>query len=209
MEEKKLTEKESLELITQMIHSSKQKMEVGDGNQFLYWGYCTAILSILLFSLIKLTDSLIWTWGWMLLFGVWPLIAYKKKQKPATVVTYTDKVINQVWQVMGWMFAFTFITSGIIEILLYQQANFIIMLPLSLLYSGLGVSITGIIIQERWMVYSPIVAFVICIYMLTMLIHNEPITLLWYLYFGLSFVIMMIVPGHILNHKAKQACSKN
>ena len=207
MEEKRLTEKESLELITQMIHSSKQNMEVGNGNQFLYWGYCTAGLSIALFVLITLTHSFIWTW--MFLFGVWPLIAYKKRQKPAAVVTYTDKVINQVWRVLGWMFAFTFITSGVIEILLYRQADFIIMLPLSLLYCGLGVSITGIIIQERWMIYSPIVAFVFCIYMLTMLIHDESVTLLWYLYFGLSFVIMMIIPGHILNHKAKQACSKN
>lgn len=209
MEEKRLTEKESLELITQMIHSSKQNMEVGNGNQFLYWGYCTAGLSIALFVLITLTHSFIWTWGWMFLFGVWPLIAYKKRQKPAAVVTYTDKVINQVWRVLGWMFAFTFITSGVIEILLYRQADFIIMLPLSLLYCSLGVSITGIIIQERWMIYSPIVAFVFCIYMLTMLIHDESVTLLWYLYFGLSFVIMMIIPGHILNHKAKQACSKN
>lgn len=209
MEEKKLTEKESLELITQMINSSKQKMEVGNGNQFLYWGYCTAILSVVLFSLIKLTDSFIWTWGWMLLFGVWPLISYKKRQNPTGVVTYTDKVINQVWYVLGWMFAFTFITSGAIEMLLFQQANFITMLPLSLLYAGIGVSITGIIIQEKWMIYSPIVAFIICIYMLTMLIHNESITLLWYLYFGLAFVIMMIIPGHILNHKAKQACLKN
>lgn len=209
MEEKKLTEKESLELITQMINSSKQKMEVGNGNQFLYWGYFTAILSVLLFTLISLTNSYIWTWGWMLMFGVWPLIAYKKRQKPAAVVTYTDKVINQVWQVMGWMFGFTFITSGVIEFILYHQANFITMLPLSLLYCGLGVSITGIIIQERWMIYSPLVAFIICIYMFTMLIHNEPVTIVWYLYFGFSFVIMMIIPGHILNHKGKQSCSKN
>lgn len=209
MEEKKLTEKESLELITQMINSSKQKMEVGNGNQFLYWGYFTAILSVLLFTLISLTNSYIWTWGWMLMFGVWPLIAYKKRQKPAAVVTYTDKVINQVWQVMGWMFGFTFITSGVVEFILYHQANFITMLPLSLLYCGLGVSITGIIIQERWMIYSPLVAFIICIYMFTMLIHNEPVTIVWYLYFGFSFVIMMIIPGHILNHKGKQSCSKN
>lgn len=209
MEEKKLTEKESLELITQMINSSKQKMEVGNGNQFLYWGYFTAILSVLLFTLISLTNSYIWTWGWMLMFGVWPLIAYKKRQKPAAVVTYTDKVINQVWQVMGWMFGFTFITSGVVEFILYHQANFITMLPLSLLYCGLGVSITGIIIQERWMIYSPLVAFIICIYMFTMLIHNEPVTIVWYLYFGFSFVIMMIIPGHILNYKGKQSCSKN
>ena len=44
MEEKKLSEQESLELISQMIRSTRKNMEVGSGNQFLYWGYFTAAL---------------------------------------------------------------------------------------------------------------------------------------------------------------------
>ena len=38
MEEKNLTEKESLELIARMISKSKKRLEIGDGNVFLYWG---------------------------------------------------------------------------------------------------------------------------------------------------------------------------
>lgn len=49
MEEKKLSERESLELISQMIHSTRKNLEVGSGNQFLYWGYFTTALSVLLF----------------------------------------------------------------------------------------------------------------------------------------------------------------
>ena len=48
MEEKKLTERESLELISQMIRSTRENMEVGSGNQFLAWGYFSALLSVLL-----------------------------------------------------------------------------------------------------------------------------------------------------------------
>ena len=55
--------------------------------------------------------------------------------------------------------------------MLYEQSvNFILMLPLSLLYCGLGVSINGIILREKWMIYSPVVAFVLVIYMLMSLI---------------------------------------
>ena len=118
MEEKQLNEKESLELITQMINSSKKNMEIGQGNYLLVWGYFTTALSIILFTLITLTHNLVWSWGWMLMFVVWPLIAYWKKQQPPKVVTYTDKVIMQVWQVMGWMFIITFLTTGTIEYLL-------------------------------------------------------------------------------------------
>lgn len=209
MEERTLNEKESLELIAQMINSSKKNMEVGQGNVMLIWGYFTTLLSVTLFILINLTHNLMWSWGWILLFILWPVIAYKQKQHAPRVVTYTDKVISQVWQVMGWMFAFTFITIGIVEQLFMGHANFIIMLPLSLIYCGLGVSITGIIIQERWMIYSPLVAFILAIYMLTILSMGKSAVLTWYLYFGLAFVFMMIIPGHIVNHKAKKQCLKN
>jgi hypothetical protein len=38
MEDKPLNGKESLELISKMILTSKKNLEVGDGNSFLYWG---------------------------------------------------------------------------------------------------------------------------------------------------------------------------
>ncbi|MCD8269826.1 MAG: hypothetical protein LUD46_16105 [Parabacteroides sp.] len=155
MEERQLNEKESLALITQMINTSKKNMEIGQGNYLLVWGYSTTALSIILFALITLTHNLVWSWGWMLMFAVWPVISYWKKQQPPKVVTYTDKVIMQVWQVMGWMFIITFLTTGTIEFIFGRYVDFILMLPLSLIYCGLGVSITGIIVQGRWMIYSP------------------------------------------------------
>ncbi|GGJ91705.1 MULTISPECIES: hypothetical protein [Parabacteroides] len=209
MEERTLNEKESLALITQMISSSKKNMEIGQGNYMLIWGYFTTTLSIILFALVNLTHNFIWSWGWMLMFVMWPIMSYRQRQKPPRVVTYTDKVISQVWQVMGWMFIVTFLTIGIIEFSFARYIDFILMLPLSLIYCGIGVSITGIIIQERWMTYTPLIAFIIAIYMLTMLMIGEKATTLWYLYFGLSFVFMMIIPGHIVNHKAKKQCLKN
>lgn len=209
MEDKKLNEKESLALITQMINSSKKNMEIGQGNIMLIYGYFTTALSIVLFALISLTHDFIWSWGWMLMFVIWPIMSYRQRQKPPKVVTYTDKVISKVWQVIGWMFIVTFLTIGIIEFSFARYIDFILMLPLSLIYCGIGVSITGIIIQERWMTYTPLIAFIIAIYMLTMLMIGEKATTLWYLYFGLSFVFMMIIPGHIVNNKAKMQCLKN
>ena len=115
----------------------------------------------------------------------------------------------KVWQVFGCMFGLTFVLIAVFCALYGQSVNFILMLPLSLLYCGLGVSINGIILREKWMIYSPVVAFVLVIHMLMSLINHDPVTVLWYLYFGLSFVVMMIIPGHILNNKAKKQCLKN
>ena len=46
MEDRKLTEKESLEVITSMIARTKAKY-LGSGNILLMWGYLIAITSIL------------------------------------------------------------------------------------------------------------------------------------------------------------------
>ena len=71
MEEKKLSEQESLELISQMIRSTRKNMEVGSGNQFLYWGYFTAALSVLLFLLVYYTGDARWSIGWFSMFLFW------------------------------------------------------------------------------------------------------------------------------------------
>ena len=51
MEEKKITEQESLELIARMIESTKENLEVGRGNRFLYFGYFAFVLSIVVLHL--------------------------------------------------------------------------------------------------------------------------------------------------------------
>lgn len=38
MEDKKLNEKESLELIAQMIQNTRRNLDEGSGNMFLVWG---------------------------------------------------------------------------------------------------------------------------------------------------------------------------
>ena len=90
MEDRKLSEKESLDIITQMINSSKRNMKVGSGNVLLYWGYFTVLLSVVISSLIVYTQNYIWSWGWMLMFAVGPVISYKQRGCEPAVVTYTD-----------------------------------------------------------------------------------------------------------------------
>ena len=46
MEDKKLNEKESLELITQMIQNTRQNLDTGSGNMFLVWGYVSVLVTL-------------------------------------------------------------------------------------------------------------------------------------------------------------------
>ena len=165
MEEKKLSEQESLELISQMIRSTRKNMEVGSGNQFLYWGYFTAALSVLLFLLVYYTGDARWSIGWFSMFLFWGFMLRMQRKETPSVITYTDRAILQVWKVIGSLFVLTVVIMSLLAFH-YGGVNFSLMLPLSLLYSGIGVSITGIIIRSRLVMWSPLVGFCFAIYML-------------------------------------------
>src|SRR5574344_2825543 len=81
-----------------------------------------------------------------------------------------------------------------------------LMMPLSAICVGIGVSMTGIIVQNRWIANLPFFGIGIGLYMLTALYLNIPSSISWNLLFGLSFIITMAVPGHILNKKEKKEC---
>ena len=124
MEDRKLSEKESLDIITQMINSSKRNMKVGSGNVLLYWGYFTVLLSVVISSLILCTQNYIWSWGWMLMFAVGPVISYKQRGCEPAVVTYTDKTISKVWLDLGilcalWAIRQFYIDASFIVIILW------------------------------------------------------------------------------------------
>lgn len=63
MEERKLTEKESLEVITSMIARTKQRY-LGGGNILLMWGYLVAIVTLAVWLTLVFTHNEVWNWLW-------------------------------------------------------------------------------------------------------------------------------------------------
>lgn len=51
MDERKLTEKESLEVITSMIQRTKERY-IGNGNIMLMWGYLVGVVSMLVWIML-------------------------------------------------------------------------------------------------------------------------------------------------------------
>ena len=203
MKQNNLTEKESLELITSMIQQTKQTMQRGSGNIFLYYGYTAVVIAALVYLLCSATAQMIWHSLWFLMFV--PMIVEKilqRKQQPA-VVTYIDKAISNVWVVINALFVVTVLTVTIIG-MFTQIYPFILVLPLALLYVGIGTACTGVITNDKSMTYFPVVSFVISIYMLVTLFTTGRAHLEWNLLAGLSFVIILVIPGHILNRKSQK-----
>ncbi len=102
MEDKKLNEKESLELITQMIQNTRRNLDTGSGNMFLVWGYVSVLVTLTVLAGVYFTKNPLWMWGF---WGI-PVIGYlltfllmRKRQK--MVKSYIDKILVQVWRMFG------------------------------------------------------------------------------------------------------------
>lgn len=192
MEDKQLNEKESLELITRMIHNTKKRIEEGSGTVFLIWGYSTVIVTMLVWALVLYTQDYRYQWVWFLLpiSGTTLTTLYKKKEaRKPRVKTYIDRIINQVWLVLG----ISGFLLSMISIVRYFPILFIIVLIM-----GIGTTLTGLITKFRPLVISGVIG----------MLASVGLSFLSWKYqlpvFSLIFIFMMIIPGHYLNYKARR-----
>ena len=204
MEDKKLNEQESLELIARMIQNSKKNLELGSGNIFLLWGYLSVLTAAVVLLLVWQTGYLKWNWLWFAvpLLG-WPLQTYLQKNTERRVLTYTDKVIASVWGVLG-------MAMGVGAAFYCADADrAMLILPLMVLCAGIGVAITGNIIRDRWMRFCGVLSFFIGLFSLK---GMESFNLEgWYgdcITFIVCIVLMFIIPGHRLNREARRLRQK-
>ena len=83
MEEKRITEVQSLEIITEMIARSNVRRKLGNGNIMLLWGYLTVAVSALVWTLLLVTKNPVWNWLWFLIWiiggTVTPIMARKQR----------------------------------------------------------------------------------------------------------------------------------
>jgi len=191
MEERKLNEKESLELIAQMIQNTKNRLETNCGMPFLFWGYTTIFVSLHLVSGSNYPEIIIGnTYG-----SYSPIIAgtgtylSTRNQQPG-IKTHLDKVINYIWLVFG-------ITGFLISML----AMFFWQLPILfiiLLLMGMGTTLTGLVVGYKTVTICGTLGALSSI---GCLFYPGPNQIL---IFAPVFIFMMVIPGHVLNHAARK-----
>ncbi len=190
--DKRLNEKESLELIARMILNTKKKMEEGSGTMFLIWGYTTVITTLLVWISVLQTQDYRYQFLWFLLPIVGSFLTIIEKKKEETkprATTYIDRMINYIWLVLG---VAGFLLSMISIIAYTFPILFVIVLIM-----GIGTTLTGLIISFRPLVISGIIGMA-CSVVLSFLSWKYQLPL-----FSFIFIFMMIIPGHYLNYKAK------
>lgn len=191
MEERQLNEKESFELITRMIQNTQRNLEKGNGTPFLVWGYTTIIVSLLIWYFLSTTGDYRMHYLWFLIPVIaGPVMFFFLRKNEKGVRTYIDRVVGYVWMVMG-----------VVGFMVSVTAMFFWNMPILfiiILLMGSGTAITGLVIR-----FTPIAVagFVGVILSLACLFTKGTDQIL---VFAALFLVMMVIPGHILHAKGRR-----
>ena len=207
MEDKKLTEKESLEVITSMIARTKERY-IGSGNIMLMWGYLTVTVAALIWTLLLTTHNTVWNWLWYLIWiigGIATPIMAKKEQREHGVKNYSDTLTSRIWSTVG--FCAIASTAICLAFLLVKGIDaWSSMFALALIIVPFGEIAQGIIIKERSLVAGGAIGLLAGLFTMACIAGHVALYATWFMpIFIIAFIAMMIVPGHILNSKAKKA----
>lgn len=186
MEKEKLTNENSLKLITEMIETAKSN--VNDNGFFLrLWGWIVIIGCFGHFGLLKFTDYEYPYIAWSIIIVgiIWSPIYGIKLAKKEKVKTHIDKLHTYIWLV--------FFVNYIIILVFMAKLNYYIC-PLILMIAAGSVFMTGLMIKFKPLLYSAIFIWIVaisCFY-----ISNEIQLLL-----GALACVGYLVPGYMLKAK--------
>ena len=195
MEDKQLNAAESIALISRMIDNTRNRMLRNSGRPFLVWGYVTVFTTLLVMGAVYYFQNPKWNILWMLLPVLGALLMWltRDKHTEGKVSTFVDRVINNVWLVMG-------LTAWFVSMLsLFSQIRLPILFII-LLTMGMGART----VEQNGELVINYKTVTIC----GTLGALSSIGCLFYegfnqvLIFAPVFIFMMIIPGHILNYKS-------
>lgn len=205
MEEKKITEIESISLITEMISRTRERY-IGDGNIMLLWGWLTIAVTGLVWLMLALTHNQMWNWLWFLIPLVGgiatPLMARREKRERG-VTTYSDKISSQIWTIVGIL---AFVATALCLGFAFAGIDiWRLMFIYALIIVPFGEIAQGIIIKEDSLVAGGAIGMVIGLFTACCIVGGVTLGAFWFLpLFILAFLCMMLIPGYVINHKARR-----
>mgnify|MGYP006991580090 FL=1 len=105
-----------------------------------------------------------------------------------------DRITNQIWLVFGLVGWFLSLVA------FAGKVDILFIIPLLM---GMATTLSGCVSKYKPMIISGTISTALSFSIL--FIHGTDRLLA----FAVIFIIMMVIPGHLLNKKMKQLCSKN
>lgn len=204
MDDNKLTPQQSIELIAKMISTTRQRLRLGQGNIFLFWGYfCVAVaVTVVVAGYIFRSPNVLWLWMLTILGFPYTLIKSRRERTRIDVMTYSDRLTASLWKYVLWLALAAYIIA--IAFAIAGHVIWYIMMLYAFFVIGMACSVQGMIIKERSLIFGGAFGVVSGGVLLGALLAGQTsIIVNWNVpLFILTFIVMMIIPGHIINRKA-------
>ena len=188
MEEKRINERESLELIPRMIADTRSRIETRDGNIVLNWG----LLSVAVAAI------------------VWIALGYlfnrkeKKAQRQKGYTSFTDRISNRLWIPVMVMAVVGFAVCAVFDIVL-EKNLWKLMFTFPFIFVGFASSVQGYVIDVKSLVYGGMLNILIALLMAGIRLDT-----VWAMpLFIVCMTTLMIIPGLEMKHLARRGHEKS
>ena len=194
MEDRKLSEKESLELILRMIQETQERKARYEAYPLLIWGYMTIVVSFCIWYGMAILGC---SWQINFLWFALPVISapaslyFNRKNPNCGIRNYMDRITTYIW----CLFGVVVVVLGISAFFTPMRILFMVALLMSM-----ATTLSGAVSKFKPLVCCGIVGVVLSFVLLFVSMPHS------ILIFGAIFAIMMVIPGHILNRKMKELC---
>jgi hypothetical protein len=143
-----------------------------------------------------------WAWSWFTIpvVGWLGMLIFNKHEPSAR--NYIDRIVSMIWVVIGLSFAWLFVGAVVFGC----SISF-----LTVVVMGIGTVLTGCVLKHRttaicgWAAMCASLIFPIVYFIMAKSGSASAISEVWIwgelIVFALIFLLMMVIPGHILNHK--------
>lgn len=214
--ENTFTEKESLDLIRQMIDTAKNNLQQGTGRIFLLWGYLVAGISLITFILLTTLQGEVRYYSyylWFLMVLGYPLhyMLIRKMENSRIVKTYVDQLMTWVWVaftlsivavVIGLLGSTLLVVNSMVEpgheFLRWFQWLF--MPPFMLCLYGFALFVSGKAYGFRPLTIGGIICWVSAFVLLAAIHHTRVLEIQQFFLFFCA-IVGFIIPGHLLDKK--------
>lgn len=204
--ENKFNEQDSLRLINEMIAQVNSNIQKGAANTMIVAGYSvafTAILNIILMHVLPNPGMSFWVWSLMLPFFIIEKILGSRQDKRAIVKTHIDRIIGKTWEAFAYSVVILLIvTFGMVYA--FKVSYFTILItPIILTLMGLAQYVTAIASKFKPFYWGVVAFWVGALLCMALLIFHQSADY-QFIILAICTIIGFVIPGHILNHKAKE-----
>lgn len=204
MEEKKITEKESIELIVRMLSDTRSRLEVGDGNVLLNWGVLTVLVAVAVWVTSVVTHSTYSNLLWSLMAFGWLFNRrHAVSQRRRGCKSYTDKVCSTIWSAVGIIGIVAAAMCGLFHYATGVSPWFVMYLYALMVVGGATMA-SGVVLKVGSMVWGGSFSIAVGLGLVCCVLTGVAIRAIWLMpVFILCFGVMMVLPGLELRRKTR------